>query len=111
MSAVTRRPAIIGGVKVRGVTIVENQDYANMKNKPKINGHVLEGDKTAEELGIHGGGGTSYAFTEGDTDGAFEVTLHDYCFDGELSEEEILTILNAQPEEETGEAQEETQEE
>lgn len=106
-----RRQAIIGGVKVRGLTIVENQDYENMKNKPSINGVPLVGDLSSEDLHIEGGGGgegTKYAFAEGDVKGAFEVTpkggeaqtvkvhgLQDICFEEALSEEEILTILNA----------------
>lgn len=107
-----RRQAIIGGVKVRGLTIVENQDYANMKNKPSINGVVLEGNKTSKDLHIEGGGGgTEYAFAEGEVKGAFEVTpeggeaqtvkvhgLQDICFEEALSEEEILTILEAEDE-------------
>lgn len=37
-----------GSVVVQGTT-----DYNNLENRPKINGHTLEGNKTTEELGIH----------------------------------------------------------
>ena len=43
-------------------------DYEQLSKKPQINGHTLIGNKTAEDLGITGGGGTS------------EVTL----FDGDV---------------------------
>lgn len=109
MSASTRRAGILGGVKVRGVTIRPTTDYAELKNKPTLNGVTIEGDKTAEDYGIHGGGGggTTYAFAEGDVNGAFSVTpagghpqsvrvhgLQDHCFEEALTDEEILTILN-----------------
>lgn len=32
----------------------ENMDYPSLTGKPSINGHVLEGDLTAEELGLVG---------------------------------------------------------
>lgn len=32
---------------------VPTDDYANLRNKPQINGHTLEGNKTTSELGIN----------------------------------------------------------
>lgn len=45
--------------KVAGIKIPESgtTDYTNLKNKPKINGVELDGDKTLEALGIPTGGG------------------------------------------------------
>ena len=133
-----RATNVLGGVRVGGVRVVVGTDYEALRNKPKINGVELYGDKTAadlglgdatdyealdnkpsingveldgdkslEDLGIPTSGGTSYEFTEGDTDGAFEVKpeggeaqtvkvhgLQEFCFEDVLSEDEILTILN-----------------
>lgn len=105
----SRATNVIGNVKVGGVRVVMNGDYEKMANKPHINGVELVGDKSSEDLHIQGGGGggTTYAFAEGEVDGAFSVTpsggtpqsvkvhgLKDHCFAGELTDEEILTILN-----------------
>ena len=133
-----RATNVLAGVKVGGVRVVVGTDYEALKNKPKINGVELNGDKTAadlglgdatdyealdnkpminnvelkgdlslEDLGIPTTGGETYEFSEGDTDGAFEVKskdgeaqsvkvhgLQDFCFADVLSEDEILTILN-----------------
>lgn len=137
-----RMTNVLANVKVGGVRKVVNGDYDALINKPMINGHVLEGDKTAEELGIHGGSGTEdyeelrnrpkinhveltgdmsledlgipteamgYDFAEGDVPGAISVTpeggteqsvqvhgLKDFCFQEALTDEEILTILEAE---------------
>ena len=104
-----RATNVLGGVKVGGVRYVMNGDYNKLINKPKINDVELQGNKTSEDLHIHGGGGggTTYAFSEGGVDGAFQVTpdggdpqsvkvhgLKDHCFEDALTEDEILTILN-----------------
>ncbi len=60
MSNNTRRAGVLGGVKVRGVTIRPTTDYTEIENKPKINGVTLEGDKSLEDLGITGGGTANY---------------------------------------------------
>lgn len=133
---------MLGGVTLAGVTIKEQADYDKMRHKPSINGVELDGNKTAEELGlgtddyddlynkpkingvelvgelssedlhIHGTG-RDYAFDEGDVDGAIAVTpeggktqsvkvhgLQEHCFSEVLTEEEILTILDADEDEE-----------
>lgn len=94
---------VLGNVTLAGVTIKEQADYDKMKNKPSINGVELDGNKSAEQLGLASGdydemwnkpsingvtlegdltsedlhiegGGASYDFDEGDVDGAIEVT-------------------------------------
>lgn len=37
------------------------KDYDALENRPQINGHVLTGNQTAEDLGITGGGGSAIA--------------------------------------------------
>lgn len=39
--------------RIRGVTVVESDDYNDLRNRPMINSVVLEGDLTAEDLGIN----------------------------------------------------------
>ena len=41
------------GAKIRDVNVVESDDYNDLKNRPMINGVLLEGDLTAEDLGIN----------------------------------------------------------
>ena len=41
------------GAKIRDVTVTESDDYNDLKNRPMINGVLLEGDLTAEDLGIN----------------------------------------------------------
>ena len=131
---------MLGGVTLAGVTIKEQADYDKMKHKPSINGVELDGNKTAEELGLASGdyddlwnkpsingveldgnktaedlgitgAGTKYDFDEGDVDGAIAVTptggetqsvkvhgLQGHCFEDALTEEEILTLLDAEDE-------------
>lgn len=43
--------------EVKGVVSILPNDYVNLKNKPKINGIVLEGDLSSENLDIVGGDG------------------------------------------------------
>lgn len=61
---VKTRTVRIGG-SGSGVT-----DYSLLDNKPSINGHTLEGDKTAEDLGLMPKGG---AYTKEEADGRFET--------------------------------------
>lgn len=51
--------------QVSGIT-----DYNLLENRPSINGHTLEGDKTAEDLGLMPSGG---AYTKKEADGRFET--------------------------------------
>lgn len=41
------------GAKIRDVNVVESDDYNDLRNRPMINGVLLEGDLTAEDLGIN----------------------------------------------------------
>ena len=41
-----------GGMDVGGVTVVCNDDYEALRNKPSIEGHVLEGDSTIQQIGV-----------------------------------------------------------
>ena len=45
-------------------------DYNLLENRPSVNGHTLEGDKTAEDLGLMPKGG---AYTKEEADGRFET--------------------------------------
>lgn len=45
-------------------------DYNLLENRPSVNGHTLEGDKTAEDLGLMPEGG---AYTKEEADGRFET--------------------------------------
>lgn len=45
-------------------------DYNLLENRPSINGHTLEGDQTAEDLGLMPEGG---AYTKEESDGRFET--------------------------------------
>ena len=45
-------------------------DYTLLENKPSINGHTLEGDQTAKDLGLMPEGG---AYTKEEADGRFET--------------------------------------
>lgn len=45
-------------------------DYNQLDNKPSVNGHTLEGDQTAEDLGLMPPGG---AYTKEEADGRFET--------------------------------------
>lgn len=45
-------------------------DYNLLENRPSVNGHTLEGDKTAEDLGLMPSGG---AYTKEEADGRFET--------------------------------------
>jgi hypothetical protein len=38
---------------ISGVSVVESNDYNDLRNRPMINGVLLEGDLTAEDLGIN----------------------------------------------------------
>lgn len=40
------------GVAMGEVVTLEQKDYNKLNNKPQINGVTLQGDKTAEELGL-----------------------------------------------------------
>ena len=65
MSSVTvsipnRRPISMGinrntsiSAGIRDVNVVESNDYNALRNRPMINGVLLEGDLTAEDLGIN----------------------------------------------------------
>ena len=61
---VKTRTVRIGG-SGSGVT-----DYNLLENRPSINGHTLEGDQTAEDLGLMPSGG---AYTKEEADGRFET--------------------------------------
>lgn len=41
-----------GNLDIGGVTVVCNDDYEALKNKPSIEGHVLEGDSTIQQIGV-----------------------------------------------------------
>jgi len=102
MSDSRRATNVLGTVRVGGVRVVVNDNYEALKNKPKINGVELDGNKTAADLGLgdatdyealenkpkingvplegdlssddlHIEGGTDLEFEEGDVDGAFSV--------------------------------------
>lgn len=45
-------------------------DYNLLENRPSVNGHTLEGDKTAKDLGLMPSGG---AYTKEEADGRFET--------------------------------------
>ena len=106
-------------VQMGGIIIEGKDDYNELENKPSINGVPLEGDLSSEDLHIEGGpGGKSYAFAEGDVDGAIQVTeqgkqaqnvpvhgLKGHCFAEALTEEEILTILDHEDNEAEDEAE------
>lgn len=38
---------------ITGVSVIESNDYNDLRNRPMINSVVLEGDLTAEDLGIN----------------------------------------------------------
>ena len=38
---------------ITGVNVIERNDYNDLRNRPMINGVLLEGDLTAEDLGIN----------------------------------------------------------
>ncbi len=41
-----------GSMDIGGVTVVCNDDYEALMNKPSIEGHVLEGDSTIQQIGV-----------------------------------------------------------
>lgn len=41
-----------GNLDIGGVTVVCNDDYEALKNKPSIEGHVLVGDSLLHEIGV-----------------------------------------------------------
>ena len=41
-----------GNFDIGGITTVVNDDYLALRNKPKIEGVELEGDKSFEQLGL-----------------------------------------------------------
>ena len=41
-----------GDMDVGGVTVICNTDYEALNNKPSIEGHVLEGDSTIQQIGV-----------------------------------------------------------
>ena len=48
---INRNTPISAGI--RGVNVVESNDYNDLRNRPMINGVMLEGDLTPEDLGIN----------------------------------------------------------
>ena len=48
---INRNTPISAGI--RGVNVVESNDYNDLRNRPLINGVLLGGDLTAEDLGIN----------------------------------------------------------
>lgn len=51
LSVRIRTAGSVGG-RVNVPQVVREKDYNNLDNRPQINGHTLEGDKTFEELGL-----------------------------------------------------------
>lgn len=56
--------------------LAEAKDYDALENRPQINGHVLTGNQTAEDLGITGGGGGS-AIASGVVNSNGTITFYD----------------------------------
>lgn len=59
-------------------------DYNLLENRPSVNGHTLEGDKTAEDLGLMPEGG---AYTKEEADGTFQTK--------EKAAEDLQTVTEA----------------
>lgn len=59
-------------------------DYNLLENRPSINGHTLEGDQTAEDLGLMPEGG---AYTKEEADGRFQTK--------EKAAEDLQTVTEA----------------
>lgn len=59
-------------------------DYNLLENRPSVNGHTLEGDKTAEGLGLMPSGG---AYTKEEADGRFQTK--------EKAAEDLQTVTEA----------------
>ena len=43
---------LAGSMDVGGITVTCNTDYNALENKPSIEGHVLEGDSTIQQIGV-----------------------------------------------------------
>lgn len=65
--------------QVSGIT-----DYNLLENRPSVNGHTLEGDKTTEDLGLMPEGG---AYTKEEADGIFQTK--------EKAAEDLQTVTEA----------------
>lgn len=70
-------------VRIGGVGSVVS-DYNLLENRPSVNGHTLEGDKAAEDLGLMPEGG---AYTKEEADGIFQTK--------EKAAEDLQTVTGA----------------
>ena len=76
-----RATNVLAGVKVGGVRVVVGTDYEALKNKPKINGVELDGNKTAADLGL--GDATDYEALEN------KPRINGVPLEGDLSSEDL----------------------